>query len=249
MSFPDEVFRHAPALKGRIKPPDESRMRLTYARFDELDAQAISEGRPPGWRMSHEAREENRRKVLAGRLDRDLWVFGYGSLIWDPAVYVNEIRLATLRGWRRRFCLSITGSRGTLDRPGLMAALDEGGVCEGIAFRIDGAIVDRETEIMWMREMFAGSYRPEFVPVATPQGEIEALTFVIDRNNDRYVPDLAMVEAAAIIAHASGHNGTNFEYLDALCAHLQELGLKDPEMSELHRLAAAMLGGSGRVSF
>ena len=106
MPFPDEVFQHAPALKGRIKPPDQSRMRLTYARFEELDALALSEGWPPGWRMDHEAREENRRKVLAGRLDRDLWVFGYGSLIWDPAVYVTEIRLATLRGWRRRFVVA-----------------------------------------------------------------------------------------------------------------------------------------------
>ena len=241
MPFPDKVFRHAPALKGRIKPPDQSRMRLSYARFEELDALAVSEGWPPGWRMGNEAREENRRKVLAGRLDRDLWVFGYGSLIWDPAVYVNEIRLATLRGWRRRFCLRIFGSRGTPERPGLMAALDEGGVCEGVVFRIASEIVDRETETMWMREMFSASYRPEFVQVTTPQGDIEALTFVIDRSHDRYLPDLAMAEAAAIIAHASGHNGTNFEYLDSLCAHLDELGLKDPEMSELHRLAADML--------
>jgi len=132
MPFPDDVFQYAPALKGRIKPPDESRMRITYARFEELDEQAISENWPPGWRMSHEAREENRHKVLAGRLDRDLWVFGYGSLIWDPAVYVNQIRLATLRGWRRRFCLRIMGSRGTPERPGLMAALDEGAFARGL---------------------------------------------------------------------------------------------------------------------
>jgi len=240
--FPDEVFRNAPALKGRIMPPDQSRMRLTYARFDELDAQAIAENRPPGWRLSHEAREENRREVLAGRLDRDLWVFAYGSLIWDPAVYVDEIRLATLQGWHRRFCLSITGSRGTIERPGLMAALDEGGICEGVTFRIAGQIVDRETETLWMREMFAGSYMPKFVRVATPQGEIEALTFVIDRTNERYVPDLPLVEAATVIANASGHNGTNFEYLDSLCAHLAELGLSDPELSKLHGLAAQTLG-------
>lgn len=240
MPFPDDVFKHAPALKGRIKPPDESRMRLSYARFEELDAQAIAERRPPGWRLSHQAREANRRAVMAGRLDRDLWVFGYGSLIWDPAVYVDEIRIATLRGWRRSFCLSITGSRGTHERPGLMAALDAGGVCEGVAFRIPGAIVDRESEILWMREMFAGSYTPRFVSVSTPQGEIEALTFVIDRSHERYVPGLPPAEAAAIIAHAEGTNGPNFEYLDLLCAHLAELGLKDAEMTALHRLTATL---------
>lgn len=241
MPFPDDVFRHVPALKGRITPPDESRMRLTYARFDELDAQAIAENVPPGWRMDHEAREANRQKVMAGRLDRDLWVFAYGSLIWDPAVYVDEFRFATLLGWRRRFCLRIMGSRGTVDRPGLMAALDEGGVCEGVVFRIPGEIVDRETETMWMREMFAGSYRPKFLRVSTPQGDLEALTFVIDRDNERYVPDLPLAEAAAIIAHAKGNNGRNFEYLESLCGYLADLGLKDPEMSELHRLAAAVL--------
>ena len=145
-------------------------MRLTYARFDELDAQAEAENWAPGWRMSHKAREANRQNVLAGRLDRDLWVFAYGSLIWDPAVHVDQIRLATLAGWRRRFCMRVTGSRGTVDRPGLMAALDEGGDCGGVAFRIPREIVDRETEIMWMREMFTGSYRAEFLSVTTPAG-------------------------------------------------------------------------------
>ena len=219
-------------------------MRLTYARFDELDARAVAENWAAGWRMSHEAREENRRKVLAGRLDRDLWVFAYGSLIWDPAVYLAEIRLATLRGWCRRFCLRITGSRGTVERPGLMAALDEGGSCEGVAFRIPGEIVNRETETIWMREMFAGSYRPEFLQVSTPQGDVEALTFVIDKAGERYVPELPLAEAAAIIARAEGYNGPNFEYLDALCRHLTELEITDPELSKLHRLAAALLPDS-----
>ena len=241
MPFADEVFRHTPTLKGRIKPPAKSRMRLSYARFDELDAQAEAENWPPGWRMGHEAREANRRRVLEGRLHDDLWVFAYGSLIWDPAVYVTEIRLATLPGWRRRFCMRVTGSRGTVDRPGLMAALDEGGVCQGVAFRVAAEIVDRETEIMWMREMFTGSYKPAFFRVGTPQGDIEALAFVMDRTNERYIPDLPLADAAAIIARAQGSNGPNFEYLDTLCAHLAELGLEDPEMTELHRLTAALV--------
>lgn len=247
LPFPDDVFRHVPGLKGRIKPPNESRMRLSYARFDELDALAVAEKRPPGWRMSHEDREANRRQIMDGRLDRDLWVFAYGSLIWDPAVHVSEFRLATLGGWRRRFCLSITGSRGTPDRPGLMAALDEGGLCEGVVFRIHGDIVDRETELLWMREMFAGAYRPKFVRLSTPQGDVEALTFVVDPNNERYCPDLPMTEAAEIIAHAEGYNGANFEYLDQLCAQLTTLGLSDAEMAELHRLAARVRRQSNRT--
>lgn len=247
MPFPDAVFRHAPALKGRIVPPAKSLLRLTYERFDELDAQALAEGWPPGWRMEHEAREANRREVLAGRLDQDLWVFGYGSLIWDPAVYLDEIRLATLDGWHRRFCMLIHGGRGTIANPGLMAALDKGGVCEGVAFRIPGEIVDEESEIMWMREMFGGSYRPEFQTVSTPQGEIEALAFVIDPDHDRYIRNMSLADAAKIIAHAEGRNGTNFEYLESLQTHLACLGLEDAEMAELHRLAEEMRGPAGAV--
>lgn len=248
MPFPEEVFRFAPALKDRITPPWESRLRLTLAYFDELDALAVEENWPEGWRMSHVEREANRGRVLSGRLDRDLWVFAYGSLIWDPAVYVDEIRLATLQGWHRRFCMLIHGGRGTIDQPGLMAGLDAGGHCEGVVFRIPADIVDRESEIMWRREMFGGSYRPAFLEVATPQGPVEALAFLIDRDHERYVSvrDMSDDEAARIIACAVGRNGTNFDYLDTLCTHLALLGLEDTNMAALHRRSAEIRRGLDR---
>ncbi len=134
MPFPDHVFRHAPALRGRITSPDTSEMRFGYERFAELDEQALEEGWPPGWRMDHEEREANRQEILADRLKTDLWVFAYGSLIWDPAVYVTEYRRGLLQGWHRSFCMRLEGGRGSHDRPGLMAALDEGGQCD-VMFR------------------------------------------------------------------------------------------------------------------
>lgn len=238
MPFPPHVFRHTPALRGLIKPPDASEMRFGRERFDELDQQALVEGWPPGWRLDHDIREANRQTVLGERFDKDLWVFGYGSLIWDPAVYVEEYRYGTLPGWRRRFCMKMEGGRGSLECPGLMAALDEGGRCDGVVFRITAELVDRETRFMWNREMFAGAYVPVFLPVDTPQGHVEALAFIMDRSNPRYMPGLAEDEAARMIARAEGRLGRNYDYLDSLVRHLADLGITDADMQRLHNLAA-----------
>lgn len=234
MPFADHVFRHTPALRGLITPPDASEMRFGLDRFAELDQQAAEEGWPDGWRMDHDLREQNRQSVLAGRMDRDLWIFAYGSLIWDPAVYVDEYRYGTLNGWSRRFCMLLEGGRATHDRPGLMAALDRGTQCHGVVFRIKADLVARETEHMWFREMFSGSYCPEFLNATTPQGPVEALTFVMDQSNHRYLPNLPEDEAARMIARAEGGIGTNFDYLDSLVRHLDELGIEDEEMHDLH---------------
>ncbi len=234
MPFAPQVFRHTPALRGLITPPDASEMRFGQDRFAELDVQAETEGWPPGWRMDHDAREENRLVALSGRMAQDLWVFAYGSLIWDPAVQVAEYRFGALSGWCRRFCMRLEGGRGSHDRPGLMAALDEGGHCDGVVFRIPAEIVGRETEFMWRREMFAGAYRPVFLQVATPQGPVDALVFVMDRDNHRYMPNLPEEEAARMIAVAEGGLGTNFAYLDSLVRHLDELGIEDRDMHRLH---------------
>ena len=221
-------------------------MRLSDQRFAELDAQAEAEGWPPDWRMEHEAREANRHAVLSGRLGQDLWVFAYGSLIWDPAVQVVEYRPGTLAGWRRRFCLRIEGARATRERPGLMAALDEGGHCDGVAFRIPAALVDRESDYMWRREMFAGAYRPVFQEIATAQGSVEALVFVVEQSNRRYAPEISQDDAARMIASAEGDYGPNFDYLDLLVRNLDELGIKDDAMHQLHALAAEYRSESAR---
>ncbi len=237
MPFAKHVFRHTPALRGLITPPDESEVRFGQDRFDELDEQAREEGWPPGWRMDHDEREANRQAVLGGRMQQDLWVFAYGSLIWDPAVQVEEYRYGQLTGWRRRFCMKLEGGRGSHARPGLMAALDEGGHCDGVVFRIPAALVDQETEFMWRREMFSGSYRPVFLDVATPQGAVDALVFLMDRSDRRYMPDLSQEEAAQMIAAAEGRLGPNFTYLDSLVRHLDELGIRDDDMHQLHACA------------
>lgn len=214
-------------------------MRFGQDRFAELDVQAEAEGWPSGWRMEHDAREANRREVLSGRLAQDLWVFAYGSLIWDPAVKVTEYRYGSLTGWHRSFCMRLEGGRGSHERPGLMAALDEGGQCDGLVFRIPAQLVDLETEFMWRREMFSGSYRPVFLEVATPQGAVDALVFVMDQSNHRYMPELTADMAARMIAVAEGGLGSNFAYLDSLVQHLDDLDIKDAAINKLHVNARA----------
>lgn len=240
MPFPDHVFQHTPALRTLITSPDVSELRFGLDRFAELDEQALTEGWPPGWRMEHDVREANRQAVLADKWSDDLWVFAYGSLIWDPAVYVEEYRYGVLPNWRRSFCMRLEGGRGSHDQPGLMAALDHGGHCEGVVFRISAQLVDRETRFMWNREMFAGAYCPEFFEVSTPQGPVSALVFTIDRTNHRYMPHLTNQEAARMIAVAEGRLGSNFDYLHSLISHLDELGITDDDMRELHALTCAI---------
>ena len=239
MPFPDHVFQHTPALRDLITPPDVSEMRFGQERFAELDEQAKAEGWPPGWRMEHDAREANRQAVLSGRWTQDLWVFAYGSLIWDPAVYVEEYRRGVLSDWRRSFCMQLEGGRGSHAQPGLMAALDQGGQCDGVVFRVAAGLVDQETKFMWRREMFAGAYCPLFLEVATPQGSVDALVFVMDRTNRRYMPKLTNEEAARMIAVAEGGLGSNYNYLQSLVRHLDELGIQDDDMKKLHAFARA----------
>jgi cation transport protein ChaC len=118
-----DPFRHHPELRGQIKPAADSFFRdLDLA---EVEAHAAKAGMPPDWRTPDDVREAGRRAALAGRLDRDLWVFGYGSLMWDPGMEFTELRRAHSPGFARRFCLWDEGGRGTVAAPGLMLAIDE----------------------------------------------------------------------------------------------------------------------------
>jgi cation transport protein ChaC len=236
MFIPPEAFIHVPALIGRLVEPERSFYRFSRERLAELDRMARENGYPERWRLTDEEREATRAAVLARR-GADLWVFAYGSLMWDPGVHVVEIRTATLEGFHRSFCLKSRIGRGSAERPALMAALDRGGSCQGLALRIPAEHVDRETEILWMREMLAGSYVPTFVTLQTPQGGIdEAVTFAINRQSDRYAR-LGIEETARLVATGRGIRGTSLEYLENLADRLELLGLDDPAIAELRRRA------------
>lgn len=232
MLLSPDAFIHVPMLSGKIVDPEKSTFRITLASFENWDRGAAAAGYPSDWRRSHEDREATRSAALAGRLNSDLWVFAYGSLMWDPAIRIVEIRKATLQGLHRRFCLKIEIGRGSRSAPALMAALDVGGECHGLAFRIPASEVDRETEILWMREMIGHAYTPLFQTVHTPQGSVEALTFTMDRSSPSFA-DLGAAEAAAVIAAGRGLLGTNLEYFDNLAEHVALLGIEDEVFEEI----------------
>jgi cation transport protein ChaC len=157
----------------------------------------------------------------------DLYVFGYGSLIWNPAFHYISQLPATLHGWHRRFCVKLFSGRGTPETPGLMMALDHGGACKGVAFRIGAEAAAEELGILWRREMFGGSYNARWVKLKTAEGEKRAITFVCNRKHPRYIPEICDADTAKLIASGCGDFGTCREYLENTVQHLAALGIRD----------------------
>jgi len=206
---------------------------------EERIAVWIAEARKLGYNyfLTREQRQASRRRFLS-RLKRgdDLWIFGYGSLMWAPAFDYAERQPAMLHGWHRSFCFWTAMGRGSPALPGLMLALERGGQCQGVAYRIAPAKVHSETEVVWRREMISGVYRPQWVTVNTSKGPRRAVTFVINRGHRQYTGRLARQKVAHHVAFAEGRNGTCRDYLSNTMEHLTMLGIVDREMKELSRL-------------
>jgi cation transport protein ChaC len=238
MTVEDDPFAHHPMLRGKITDPMKSFFR--DFRPSDLDVRMKELGLPDNWRRTDEEIEATRKQALAGRLDQDLWVFGYGSLMWDPAFLFAEVRRGRMIGYHRRFCLKDSlGARGTREAPGLMAALDEGAECNGLAFRIKKERVDEETKVLWRREMIAPAYKPVFAEVVTDFGRIEALSFAADHSADMIASAITRPEQVRFIATGTGFLGSSLEYLQNLHSHFEALGIKDSEISELVAEVAA----------
>lgn len=169
--------------------------------------------------------------------DGDLWVFGYGSLMWNPGFPVAERRLARLDDWHRSFCMSSIHHRGTPERPGLVLALDHapGAVCHGIAFRVAAPEAPGTLTYLRERELVSSAYLETRQQVALADGGARdgVLTYVIDPRHAQYRGGLTLEEQARIIAGATGGRGPNDAYLENTAAHLHELGLPDPDLDWL----------------
>jgi cation transport protein ChaC len=187
-------------------------------------------------RLPPEQREATRRAILDELGDDEIWLFGYGSLMWNPCIEFVDRRPGMLYGYHRSFCLRTPTGRGSPEQPGLMLALKPGGSCQGIGYRIAREVAEHEFTVVWNREMVSGAYRPKVVNIQTTIGLRRAATFVINRQHPRYVASMPLQEAAAMIAVAEGWLGTCAEYLFSTVAHLDELGVEDGPMHELKRL-------------
>ncbi len=164
------------------------------------------------------------------------WVFGYGSLIWNPEFTPADQCIATLRGYRRSFCMSSIHHRGSITDPGLVLALDaaQGAHCRGVALQIP--TTDEATALSQLREreLVSSAYREEELDVTLDDGrQVRALTYVIDRAHDQYCADLTLADQARIIAHAIGGKGPNRDYLWQTAQHLTQLGIADDELDTL----------------
>lgn len=166
----------------------------------------------------------------------NLWVFGYGSLIWNPGFAYSDAQIATLTGFRRSFCMRSIHHRGTVENPGLVLALDQDAqaCCEGLAFEIPARIAEETLEYLRARELISAAYLEATHAVTLKDGRrVDAVTYVIDRAHNQYCGGLPLNEQAQIIARAVGGRGTNAEYLINTAAHLSSLGLHDAELAWL----------------
>ncbi|QLQ19736.1 MAG: gamma-glutamylcyclotransferase [Exiguobacterium profundum] len=178
-------------------------------------------------------------------MDAPMWVFGYGSLIWDPGFPVAERQLARLSGWHRSFCMRSIHHRGSEAAPGLVLALDEapGAACAGVAFRVAPGAEAETLAALRERELISSAYLERVLPVTLPTGaHVPALVYVIDPHHAQYCGGLALEDQAQIIATARGGRGPNRDYLFATATHLHDLGIADPDLDWLAARVRALPG-------
>jgi cation transport protein ChaC len=173
------------------------------------------------------------RTLAAEPPEGDVWLFAYGSLIWNPTFHFVGKAPAMLHGWHRRFCLWTQLGRGTLDRPGLLLGLDRGGSCHGVAFRIAGAAARTELAMVWRREMIGGSYIPRWVTTRLDDCTVRAVTFTINHAHPNYAGHLPDDKVVEVLATATGALGTCAEYFLHTVEHLEELRLRDRHLRRL----------------
>jgi cation transport protein ChaC len=182
---------------------------------------------------------------LRGILERhpvgsDVWVFGYGSLVWNPIVHHEERRVARLHGFHRSFCLWSHVNRGSLQKPGLVLGLDTGGSCRGVAFRIAARHVAEELRLLWRREMVLGVYAPRWTAVETGDDILSAIAFFANREHANYAGKLPLETVIRTLVSARGQLGTPAEYLLETVRGLIEHGVRDPYLLELRKRVLAM---------
>jgi cation transport protein ChaC len=212
--------------------------------LDGSFAAAVRAHAPPGMRYMT---DRERRADIDAMLDlaprpRRIWVFAFGSLIWNPAFHFAERRVARVHGYHRQFCLWARMGRGSPERPGLMLSLESRGSCTGVAYRIAPAAVRTELDVLWRREMSSRAYRPVWTLARTPDGLEPAIAFAANREHERYARGLSEEEVALYLAQGAGVMGRCCDYLFDTVAHLRELGIRDRRLESLEARVRHLCG-------
>lgn len=165
---------------------------------------------------------------------QDLWLFGYGSLIWNPGLPTIDAVCGKVHGYHRGLYLWSRVNRGTPEQPGIVLALDRGGSCTGIAFRLAGPTALPHLETLWKREMPMGSYRPAWLPCSLSNGKrVTALAFVMRRDVPTYTGKLPDHVVKEVFDRAKGRYGTTLDYVSRTVDALRASGIPDRALEAL----------------
>ncbi len=227
-------------------PQRPQNLRLT-PELVSLIARKVEDGGPAPGVVVHndEDYEASLQALLAAGAWRgqDVWVFAYGSLLWNPAFEVTEQVAAVLPGWHRAFCIQLTRFRGTPEQPGLMMSLTPGGSCRGALLRIPGASVESDLRKLWRREMTVKppNTPPRWVTAKAGGVDVRAIVFAANRKGANFVGGLTNEQIADVLCKAAGHWGSGAEYLMQTVDQLERLGIRDANLWRLQRLVAQQL--------
>ena len=167
------------------------------------------------------------------RVGTPIWIFGYGSLMWDPRFPYTEVQPALLRGYHRALCIYSRVHRGTLKHPGLVVGLDRGGSCRGRALRVEGSQARSVIGYLDERELVAYAYKRVKATIELPSRSVTAFTYFADRKHSQYAGDLGVERCVEMVAQGVGLSGTCYAYLEHTIRHLRELGIEDALLNEI----------------
>jgi cation transport protein ChaC len=220
-------------------------MSLTRSDLEErrLQQLILQSGRGVNFLSEAQLQESMRETLGKLHLSSDVWIFAYGSLIWNPIFRFVEQRVGTIYGWHRRFCLWVPQGRGTPDNPGLVLGLDYGGSCRGIVYRIAATDVPSELLLLWRREMVVGCYIPRWVRVYDGTRKLEAIAFIINRRHRAYAGNISLETTVNSIATATGELGSCVDYLVQTVNGLMTAGIQDKQLLRLHEHVLALQNG------
>ena len=236
---------------GKVKLAQFKTMNLTAKLVARVERTEPDPGPEPGTAEHTDAEFDAMVEALLSEYNpEELWVFAYGSLIWNPEFEFLESRSATANGWHRSFCLKLTRWRGTRELPALMLALDQGGTCKGLAYRLPARDHFGQLGLLMRREIDANppTNVPRWISVKTEGGTLRALAFVAAPDGNAYAGELPLEKVAHVLARAAGHWGSAAQYLFRTVTMLEEHGIRDRNMWLIQSLVAQQIKEASIVS-